>query len=51
MACMALSTLKYFFANSMKRQIMQIQVIIYAFLFCQVVRSGYESFENIRNVR
>lgn len=34
MTCMAVSTLKYFFSNTMKSQIAQIQIIFYAFVTC-----------------
>lgn len=45
---MAINTLKYFFASSMKSQIRQIKIICLSFLFSQLVRSGFEVYDNIR---
>ena len=49
MTCIAIRTLRRYFANTFSQNIRQITLILYAFSICFVIRTAYETYENVRN--
>ena len=46
----ATHSLKRLFAAAFKREIQQITIIMYTFSICYLLRTAYETYENIRNL-
>ena len=51
MTCMAIRTLRSFFANAFASNIRQIITIFYSFTVSQFLRCAYEIYENVRNYK
>jgi hypothetical protein len=50
-SCFAIGTLKSQFAKKFDEEIKSIRIIFYSFTICFLLRTAYETYENVRNMQ